>query len=424
MRLRRVLNNGEMRTESWLPILLLSLVILAPSPGWAAGQGWANQSQVELGSSVCGVVAQATSITASPPHPNPLPHKELRPCSSLNSSRDHATLGGGEGTVGLHRFCTPGQGWGTVPEDRDPRICRADSPCPRSADDERFQVPKTDDPQELRQFITELLKHRAVSRDEDQARRKAVSEAAERLMALTEDDKGEDYFFAVQQQILSQTGRFNQAVFDRALAYLREKNRIDAMDLSLAQRIAMSAPTELQKELTARVIAVLSVIDDRFSDQAVRQAITMMEGTIRFADLVGKPLRLGGTTIEGQDFALEELRGQVVLVDFWATWCTPCLAEHPQLLAMHRRYAEEGFEIVAVSLDRDRDALENYLEDRELPWINLHDAEGDSEAVTYYGIRSIPTMILLDRQGRVLSTNARGAELERLLAEQFPDESP
>jgi len=113
--------------------------------------------------------------------------------------------------------------------------------------------------------------------------------------------------------------------------------------------------------------------------------------------------------------------GKVVLIDFWATWCGPCVAEIPRVRDAYDRYHERGFEVVGISLDEDRDALEAFVAEKQIPWPIILDARNDAGGLAArYGINAIPTMILVGRDGTVVSTDARGPRLEELLAEQFP----
>jgi len=141
--------------------------------------------------------------------------------------------------------------------------------------------------------------------------------------------------------------------------------------------------------------------------------------------LPGKPLEVSGKTVSGEDFNLEDLKGKVVLVDFWATWCVPCRAEFPNMRKLHEAYQQYGFEIVGISIDEDRDRLLSFLEESDLPWIVLHDTEHERNPIAVkYGISSIPRMILVDSTGKVISVEARGKELLRLLAERYPEVEP
>lgn len=145
-----------------------------------------------------------------------------------------------------------------------------------------------------------------------------------------------------------------------------------------------------------------------------------IEGVQRRIESVGKPFVLAGTTASGKPFDLKQLHGKVVLVDFWATWCGPCLAEMPHLQEAYEKYREKGFEIVGVSLDEDKESLDEFLKENKLPWMQLYESDASKRGfenanVKRYGINAIPAMFLLDQSGRVVSTTVRGPFLEALL---------
>lgn len=137
----------------------------------------------------------------------------------------------------------------------------------------------------------------------------------------------------------------------------------------------------------------------------------------------GKRIEVSGMTVDGKRFDSKSLRGKVVLIDFWATWCGPCRAEIPNMKEMYKKYHERGFEIVGISADDSHTALANFLKTEMIPWISISDKAsveaGMPSMRERFGIRGYPTMYLLDRQGRVISTGARGGELKRLLEQEF-----
>lgn len=124
---------------------------------------------------------------------------------------------------------------------------------------------------------------------------------------------------------------------------------------------------------------------------------------------------------DGQIRRLSDLRGKVVLIDFWASWCRPCRMENPNVVNVYKRYKDKGFEIFSVSLDNNREAWLKAIEVDGLVWPNhVSDLRGWSSAGgRLYGISSIPATVLVGPDGKVLARNLRGAELERKLAEIF-----
>jgi thiol-disulfide isomerase/thioredoxin len=121
----------------------------------------------------------------------------------------------------------------------------------------------------------------------------------------------------------------------------------------------------------------------------------------------------------GKERSLEDLRGKVVLVDFWASWCRPCRAENPRIVELYNQFNGKGFEIFSVSLDgtqrqpNAKDAWVNAIKDDGLIWDNhVSDLQGwNASATRIYGFQSIPFTLLLDREGKILARGLRGEEL-------------
>ncbi len=125
---------------------------------------------------------------------------------------------------------------------------------------------------------------------------------------------------------------------------------------------------------------------------------------------------------DGRPVRLSDFRGQYVLVDFWASWCKPCRAEHPHLAAAHAQYRDKGFTILSVSLDSEqaRGAWLKAIADDGLSWTNVADLKGwKNEAAALYGVRAIPQNVLVDPAGLIIGKNLRGNELQEKLAELF-----
>ncbi len=139
------------------------------------------------------------------------------------------------------------------------------------------------------------------------------------------------------------------------------------------------------------------------------------------SDYTGKPLTLKFDAADGTPVDLAKLHGKVVLVDFWATWCGPCMKEVPNVVAAYAKYHAKGFEIVGISLDQDKDKMFKVMAQKGMTWPQYFDGKGwSNEVATSFQIRSIPSMWLVNKNGIIATTNARGsldAEIEKLLAE-------
>jgi len=126
----------------------------------------------------------------------------------------------------------------------------------------------------------------------------------------------------------------------------------------------------------------------------------------------------------GNPIALESFRGQYLLIDFWASWCGPCRHENPNVVALYNDFHNKGFEILGVSLDKDREPWLEAIEIDGLTWPQVGDLGGwENAAAQLYGVRAIPHTVLLNREGEIVAKNLRGEELRTKLEEIFAEEA-
>lgn len=122
----------------------------------------------------------------------------------------------------------------------------------------------------------------------------------------------------------------------------------------------------------------------------------------------------------GNMFNLSSLRGKIVMIDFWASWCGPCRKENPNVVELYKKYKDKGFEILGVSLDRERSKWLQAIKTDGLVWKHVSDLlYWKSKPAQLYGVSSIPATFLVDRDGKIIGKKLRGPALEQKMAELF-----
>jgi outer membrane lipoprotein-sorting protein/peroxiredoxin len=171
--------------------------------------------------------------------------------------------------------------------------------------------------------------------------------------------------------------------------------------------------TETVTSLTAN--PMLTAADFAFTPPAgAKKIVQAAEPPMHDPRLVpgARPFALAAKDLKGRPLSLTQYRGRVVLMDFWATWCGPCVGEMPNVIADYKKYHAQGFDVVGISLDQDRGALTSFIAQNHMPWRQVFDGKGWNSAVPHqYGVMSIPFGLLIGRDGTIQAVEVRGPAL-------------
>jgi thiol-disulfide isomerase/thioredoxin len=209
--------------------------------------------------------------------------------------------------------------------------------------------------------------------------------------------------------------------FLKLIALSREHGQL----VQVAARMIGQEDKKAAEELINKSAAVFAAS----GDAEVASVAVRLEGLIRNMNLLGSEMPIEGQLLVGSSFDWSQYKGKVVLVDFWATWCGPCIAELPNVVENYNLFHAKGFEVVGISLDTDRLKVLEFVNDREVPWPILFSEDSaatgwEHPMAVRYGIEAIPAAILVGKDGKVISKEARGEELGKHLKELLGEPQP
>jgi len=220
--------------------------------------------------------------------------------------------------------------------------------------------------------------------------------------ALANDLKGFDAILAAHKG--EKTDAVAEVLFTKAMLHVQVLRDAETGAQLLAQ-LKAEFPNAKQSKQVDAMLAELA------PHREMQKAQALLKPGLAFPDF-------NVTDLAGSPLSVAKFKGKVVLVDFWATWCGPCIQELPNVLAAYEKYRPKGFEIIGVSLDDKEATFKSFIKNSKIPWPQYFDGKGwQNQLVGKYGITGIPATFLIDKTGKIVARDLRGPQLDAALAQ-------
>ena len=208
-----------------------------------------------------------------------------------------------------------------------------------------------------------------------------------------------DFDALIEKHKTEKTDDAAQIVLMKAMLYLEVLDQSDKA-IGLVQQVKTDYPdTKVAKNAD-------QILEGMKQQAAAKEIQRGLATGAKFPDFDEKDLT-------GKSISVANFKGKVVLIDFWATWCAPCVGELPNVIKTYEKNHDKGFEIIGVSLDQDEEKVKSFTKDRNMPWPQYFDGKGWSNKLAQqYGIQSIPATFLLDGEGKIIGRDLRGEALD------------
>jgi thiol-disulfide isomerase/thioredoxin len=232
---------------------------------------------------------------------------------------------------------------------------------------------------------------------------------------VTEDEKFELRARAVERAAGAKQGEGMEAMMAELEKGARELQKDFPKRPEVYEMLLMVAANGQGEK--ARAIANEIIKNDATPENLKDEA----KSILKKMDALGKPVGIQFTAVDGREVDLAKMKGKVVLIDFWATWCGPCVAELPHVKEAYEKLHSKGFEIVGISFDQSKEKLTDFVKEEKMAWPQYFDGEGwKNKFGQEFGINSIPAMWLVDKKGILRDMNGRAdlaKKVEKYLAE-------
>jgi len=228
-----------------------------------------------------------------------------------------------------------------------------------------------------------------------------VSDGKRTEAALSDELKAFDDLFAKHKD--EKTDEVAQILFMKAMLYLQVFDKPEK-GMAAIEQIKHDFPDTQQGKNADGILKSIKA-----EEETKKISRALVEGS-KFPDFDEQD-------VLGAPLSIAKYKGKVVMIDFWATWCNPCVGELPNVLETYKKHHDAGFDIIGISLDKDKEKLTSFTESRKMPWQQFFDGKmWSNKLAVKYGVQSIPMTYLLDGEGKIIGKGLRGEDLEDAVA--------
>ena len=278
---------------------------------------------------------------------------------------------------------------------------------------------------QLQTLVERAKRLRPRNPDQYQAMQTAIRDASKKLVKLL--DKEQDAKRIQQAELDTITSSVSlmafvgedsqQKTLEQVHEFLKGRKELSLQDTQTGVLAAAMLELQPDKQPARATYQLLCDLLENDPREEMQSLCLNLQASIRRLDLLGNKFDLSATSLDGKEIRIDDYAGKFVIVDFFASWCEPCLTDAPHLKAQFAKYHAKGLAMIGISLDTDAQALDKYLQQAEFPWPIIHDNAADplQRLQMKFGVSHLPTVLLINKEGIVVSLEARGAELDRLM---------
>ncbi|MGN6546488.1 MAG: TlpA family protein disulfide reductase, partial [Aureliella sp.] len=294
-------------------------------------------------------------------------------------------------------------------------------------------IPENADRAALEKIIAAAKQAQPTNPDQFRQVQTALRDASSALIKRIEDKNDPvrmqaelDALSSSAALMVSDPNQSREQLLKQMQAHLDGRDELTLADVQTGIVVAFYLEMQPQKTPARDAYAMLAKRLEGDSREEMQALRVTLQASVRRLEMLGKKLPLDATSTDGKAIKTDDFAGKFVIVDFFAVWCQPCVAELPQLQKYFEKYRDQGLEVITISIDADRKGLDAFLASHKLPWPVVSDNAGslDDSLQMKFGVLSLPTVWLLNKEGVVVSLEARGPELDRLMQRIFDAPTP